>query len=67
MTKTIASIIVLGFLVGCSAIPENPRMSFGKKCSVTEENQVAYSYVWLYNKDSGLEANKETCKKLEEK
>jgi|TARA_B100001094_G_scaffold173087_1_gene167381 PBP1b-binding outer membrane lipoprotein LpoB len=65
MTKTIISIIVLAFLVGCSAIPENPRVSFGKKCSTTVENQVAYSYVWLYNKESGLEADKQTCEKLE--
>jgi nuclear transport factor 2 (NTF2) superfamily protein len=35
-----------------------------KKCSTTVENQVAYSYVWLYNKESGLEADKSTCEKL---
>ena len=43
----------------------NPRISFGKKCSVTEDNSVAYSYVWLYNKESGLDADKETCAKLD--
>ena len=64
MTKLLTSITVLAFLVGCSAIPENPRVSFGKKCSTTVENQVAYSYVWLYNKESGLEADKSTCEKL---
>ena len=65
MNKTIVSMVALAFLVGCSAIPENPRISLGKKCSVTQDNSVAYSYVWLYNKESGLDADKETCAKLD--
>ena len=65
MKYTLGIIAVLFVLSGCSSIPENPRMSFGKKCSVTEDNSVAYSYVWLYNKESGLDADKETCAKLD--
>jgi len=64
--KQLVLLTAVAMLVGCTAIPENPRLSFGKKCSVTEDNQIAYSWVWLYNKEQGLEANKETCKQLEE-
>ena len=46
-------------LVGCS-IPKNPKLSFGKKCIDKQEN-VVYSYIWLYNKNDGLQADKETC------
>lgn len=46
-------------LVGCS-IPKNPKLSFGKKCVDKQEN-VVYSYIWLYNKNDGLQADKETC------
>lgn len=64
--KQLVLLTAVAMLVGCTAIPENPRLSFGKKCSVTEDNQIAYSWVWLYNKEQGLEANNETCKQLEE-
>lgn len=47
------------FLVGCSSIT-NPRVSLGKKCLV-KENDVAFSYVWFYDKDTGLMATKEQC------
>tara|TARA_B100000965_G_C19063052_1_gene528707 strand:+ start:39 stop:230 length:192 start_codon:yes stop_codon:yes gene_type:complete len=62
--KNILIGIILMMLVGC-AIPENPRLSVGKKC-VVKEKDVVYSYVWLYNKETGLEANKETCKVIED-
>lgn len=60
MAISFAIIIVMALLlVGCS-IPKNPKLSFGKKCVDKQEN-VVYSYVWLYNKEDGLQANKETC------
>ena len=60
MAISFAIIIVMALLlVGCS-IPKNPKLSFGKKCVDKQEN-VVYSYVWLYNKKDGLQANKETC------
>jgi nitrate reductase beta subunit len=43
---------------------KSPAVSFGKKCSETENGQIAYSYVWLYDKEQGLEANKDTCEKI---
>ena len=60
MAISFAIIIVMALLlVGCS-IPKNPKVSFGKKC-VDKQDSVVYSYVWLYNKKDGLQANKETC------
>ena len=59
--KTFILLIVALLLSGC-AVPKNPSLSFGKKCHVEGEN-ITYSYVWLYNKESGLEADKETCEK----
>lgn len=52
---------------GCALVaklPENPAISFGKKCSVDETGNVVYSAVWIYNKESGLHASKEACKIL---
>ena len=52
-------------LAGCSGHLEEPAVSFGKKCAVTEDGQVNYSYVWLYNKEDGLKANKANCELIE--
>jgi len=67
MKKVILLFIATIILASCSMIPENPRLSFGKKCSMTEDKQIAYSWIWVYNKEQGLDANKETCKELENK
>ena len=52
-------------LAGCSGHLKEPAVSFGKKCAVTEDGQVNYSYVWLYNKEDGLKANKANCELIE--
>ena len=36
-------------------------VKFGKKCLANADNSVTYSYVWLYNKENGLPANKRDC------
>ena len=59
VTSIVIIIVVSLLIAGCS-IPKNPKLSFGKKCVDKQEN-VVYSYVWLYNKEDGLQANKETC------
>mgnify|MGYP005682011343 CR=1 FL=1 len=64
MIKVLTMILLFAFVVGCSAIPDNPRLSFGKKCAETEQGQVAYSWLWVYNGDAGLKANKETCENI---
>ena len=57
------SIIFLGlFLTACSTV--NDAVTFGNKCVVYDDN-VFYSYVWIYNKESGLNADKEQCSELE--
>jgi hypothetical protein len=68
MKNLILGITILGFAIaiqGCARLPENPAFSFGKKCTVGEDGQVVYSTVWVYDKETGLEASKEACKILE--
>lgn len=60
--KTVLSILIAGVLLSACSVKE-PRLSFGKKCNVVD-NKVVYSYVWVYDKQVGLPANKETCKLL---
>ncbi len=57
--KTIIIIAISFLLAGCT-IPSNPKMSFGKKCYVVDNN-ITYSYVWLYDKNTGLEATEAQC------
>ena len=47
-------------LVGCTSNIKNPRLSLGKKC-MTKQNDVVYSYVWIYDKDMGLTPSKKQC------
>jgi hypothetical protein len=47
------------FLVGCANI-DNPKIAFGKKCTM-DAHQVVYSYLWIYDKNQGLDANTENC------
>tara|TARA_B100001057_G_C22178662_1_gene692398 strand:+ start:301 stop:495 length:195 start_codon:yes stop_codon:yes gene_type:complete len=61
MKYTLGIIAVLFVLSGCSSIPENPRMSFGKKCEVSKDGTTVTSHVWIYDKTTGLTANKESC------
>ena len=65
LVTSIVIIIVVSLLIAGCSIPKNPKLSFGKKCVDKQEN-VVYSYVWLYNKKDGLQANKETCKQIED-
>ena len=56
------SILFFGFLLSaCSLV--NDSVTFGKKCMV-KDDKVVYSYVWLYNKTSGLSADIEQCKQI---
>lgn len=57
--RTILIILISITLIGCSNI-KNPRLSFGKKC-LDRDGDVAYSYVWLYDKNVGLHATKKQC------
>ena len=57
------SMLVLISLTACSI--KEPRLSIGKKC-VEKNDSVVYSYLWVYDKQNGLEANKDTCKKIKD-
>lgn len=56
--KTIL-IALTALLVSACSIKE-PRVTFGKKC-VVKDNQIVYSYVWFYDKQVGLKADNTTC------
>lgn len=64
--KVFLTLLTLMFVTACSGHLDKPQVAFGKKCAVTKDGQINYSYVWLYSKDEGLNANKETCKQLED-
>ena len=67
MKKTLILLATLLFVVGCSSAKYNA-VSLGKKCVATEKDgdtRVTHSFIWLYNKDSVLHANKEDCSKLD--
>ena len=51
------------FLTACSV--KNPALDLGKKC-VVDGDQVVYSYVWVYDKSTGLKATKEQCNQIAE-
>tara|TARA_Y100001938_G_C7837649_1_gene304516 strand:- start:84 stop:287 length:204 start_codon:yes stop_codon:yes gene_type:complete len=60
--KNIIAILTIMFLFSaCSSV--NDSVTFGKKCMV-KDDKVVYSYIWLYNKTSGLSADPEQCKEI---
>jgi uncharacterized protein YcfL len=66
MKYTLTLIVsVLFLLVGCSSIPENPKLSFGKKCEVSKDGTVVTSHIWIYDGSSDLTATKESCNNIE--
>ena len=63
--KNVILIANLGLLMtACSGHIKTPALSFGKKCAETNDGQIAYSYVWLYDKNTGLKANEKHCEKI---
>ena len=61
MYKLISLIFIASLISACSI--KEPRVSFGKKC-IEKGNSIAYSYVWLYDKETGLYADENTCDKI---
>ena len=62
--KTIGMFLIALFLLsGCGI--KSPSVKLEKKC-VIKGDEVVYSYVWIHDKDLPLQANKETCKQIEE-
>ena len=61
MNKVI--IILTGLLLTACSISE-PRLSFGKKCTV-KDDKIVYSYLWVYDKSAGVPADAITCELLD--
>ena len=61
--KTLLTILFASVLLTACSIKE-PRLSFGKKC-LEKDNQVVYSYIWLWDKKVGLTANESVCNLIE--
>ena len=55
-------LVILMSLILVSCV-QNPKLSFGKKC-VEKGDQVHFSYVWIYDKEAGLQADEITCELL---
>ena len=66
MKQTIAVVVTAFLLTACSGGIKTPQVSFGKKCAVNQNGQVSYSYVWVYDKEAGLNANKEDCDQIDD-
>lgn len=62
MKKYLIILLAGLFVTACSV--KEPRLSFGKKCTV-KEDKVVYSYVWLYDKQVGLPADKKSCNQIQ--
>ena len=61
MNKILIVLISI-ILMGCTVA--NPKLSFGKKC-VEKGDQVHFSYVWIYDKEAGLQADEITCELID--
>ena len=56
-------IILTALLLTACSISE-PRLSFGKKCTIKDE-KIVYSYLWIYDKSAGVPADAITCELLD--
>ena len=61
MKKLLTIIMASMFLTACSI--SEPRLSLGKKCTL-KDDKVVYSYIWLYDKQVGLPADKKACDQM---
>jgi len=60
--KTILVILTALLLTACSI--SEPRLSFGKKCTI-KDDKIVYSYLWIYDKSAGVPADAITCELLD--
>ena len=63
LKKMVVILFATVLLTACSV--KNPALNLGKKCLV-KEDQVVYSYVWLFDSKTGLNATKEQCEQIAE-
>ena len=63
LKKLVVILFATVLLTACSV--KNPALNLGKKCLV-KEDQVVYSYVWLFDSELGLKATEEQCNQIAE-
>ena len=62
--KVLLSILFsIVFLTPCSV--KNPALDLGKRCMI-KDDQIVYSYVWVYDTKAGNKATKEICSQIAE-
>jgi len=65
MKTTLAILLLLTLVTACAAPVD--RISFGKKCHTVSDvkdpgvERTTTSYIWFYNKKTGLPATSEQC------
>ena len=63
--KILCTILILLFPVGCSVYCSSA-VKFGKKCTVAEDGNVVPFLHLVTQKGEELNANKETCKQIQD-
>ena len=63
MKKILSLVFATLFLTACSV--KNPALDVGKRC-IQKGDQIVYSYVWIYDKETGNKATKEMCDQIAE-
>jgi len=63
MKKLMVILFATVLLTACSV--KNPALDLGKRCMV-KGDQIIYSYVWVYDTESGNKATKEICNQIDQ-
>ena len=63
MKKILSLVFAALFLTACSV--KNAALDLGKRC-IQKGDQIVYSYVWIYDKETGNKATKEMCDQIAE-
>lgn len=51
-------------LTACSGHVAPPEVKLGKRCSLSDDGSIVYSYVWFHKKGTELSATAEACDQL---
>ena len=62
--KTILILAMAVMLTACSGHVAPPEVKLGKKCTVSDDGSIVYSYVWFHKKGTELSATAEACDQL---
>lgn len=62
--KTILILAMAVMLTACSGHVAPPEVKLGKKCTLSDDGSIVYSYVWFHKKGTELSATAEACDQL---